>query len=159
MKNSLKEIIVLIALVALLFSSNIYSQEKPDSTKHEQQMKKDLKGNMHEEMKMDSIMMRGMDKNMHRHMKKDSSMMHHDNKMIMKNNNYSKKQNEVTKKVWNKYCPVTGKKISPRAEILEYNGKIIGFCCAGSEHHKIFLKDPEKYMKNLSSDGQIYIAR
>ncbi|MFH1528079.1 MAG: heavy metal-binding domain-containing protein [Bacteroidota bacterium] len=71
--------------------------------------------------------------------------------------NHSKMHTMVTKEVWNKYCPVTGKKISARAETLEYNGKLIGFCCAGSDHHKVFLKDPEKYMKNLSSDGQNYI--
>ncbi len=60
--------------------------------------------------------------------------------------------------IWNKYCPVTGKKISKSAETLKYEGKIIGFCCAGSKHHEVFLKDPERYLKNLSSDGQEFIG-
>lgn len=66
--------------------------------------------------------------------------------------------NESEKTVWNKYCPVTGKNISKSAETLEYDGKLIGFCCAGAEHHKIFQKDPQKYMNNLSSDGQKFIG-
>lgn len=63
------------------------------------------------------------------------------------------------KSVWNKYCPITGKHISRRAETLEYDGKTMGFCCAGSKHHEVFLQDPEKYLSNLSEDGQEFIGK
>lgn len=72
--------------------------------------------------------------------------------------NHSSMTKNNAVKTWNKYCLVTGKMISKSAETLEYDGKVIGFCCAGSKHHEVFLKDQEKYMKNLSSDGQKFIG-
>jgi len=47
----------------------------------------------------------------------------------------------------NKLCPVGKVPVDPKAPTVEYKGKTIGFCCAGCE--KDFLKDPEKYMKDL----------
>lgn len=62
------------------------------------------------------------------------------------------------KSVWNKYCPVSGMKVSLDSETVGYDGKTIGFCCPSKEHNKVFLEDPEKYMKNLSNDGQAFIG-
>lgn len=50
-------------------------------------------------------------------------------------------------KIFNTMCPVGKEKVDPEAPTVEYKGKTIGFCCAGCE--KDFLKDPEKYMKDL----------
>jgi len=64
----------------------------------------------------------------------------------------------VKELTWNKYCPVSGAKVNPNATSVLYDGKNIGFCCPHAEHNKTFLKDPEKYLKNLSKDGQEFIG-
>jgi len=53
--------------------------------------------------------------------------------------------------IWNKVCPVKGEEIDADAPTVEYNGKVIGFCCPGCETK--FEKDPETYLKNLNDDG------
>jgi YHS domain-containing protein len=58
--------------------------------------------------------------------------------------------------VWNKVCPVKGEEIDADAPTVEYNGKLIGFCCPGCDSK--FQKDPEKYMKNLNEEGSEYIG-
>jgi len=55
-------------------------------------------------------------------------------------------------KIWNKYCPVRGEEVDPETPTVDYKGKKVGFCCPGCD--KKFNKDPEKYLKNLSEDGQ-----
>ena len=60
-----------------------------------------------------------------------------------------------TKKIWNAFCPVMGEPVDPEVQTVEYNGKVIGFCCKSCI--KKFNKDPEKYLKNLSEDGQKFI--
>lgn len=67
------------------------------------------------------------------------------------------KQTEKKAPTFNKYCPVSGGVVAKESVIVEYKGKKIGFCCPGCD--KIFLADPEKYLKNLSADGQIWIAK
>ncbi len=62
-----------------------------------------------------------------------------------------------TKKIWNAYCPVMGEPVDPEVQTVEYKGKIIGFCCKSCI--KKFKKDPEKYLKNLSEDGQKFIKQ
>ena len=57
---------------------------------------------------------------------------------------------------WNKVCPVKGEEIDADAPTVEYNGKVIGFCCPGCDSK--FQKDPEKYMKNLNEDGTKFIG-
>lgn len=66
--------------------------------------------------------------------------------------------NNSKKSIWNKYCPVSGMKINFGSETVDYDGKTIGFCCPSKEHNKVFLEDPEKYIKNLSIDGQTFIG-
>lgn len=66
--------------------------------------------------------------------------------------------NNSKKSIWNKYCPVSGMKISFGSETVDYDGKTIGFCCPSKEHNKVFLEDPEKHIKNLSIDGQTFIG-
>ncbi|GBD87813.1 YHS domain protein [bacterium BMS3Abin03] len=79
---------------------------------------------------------------------------------LVESQNIAGENNIKTVKVaWNKYCPVSGMKVSPRSETVEYNGKTIGFCCPSANHQKTFLENPEKYMKNLSSDGQKFIGK
>jgi YHS domain-containing protein len=67
-------------------------------------------------------------------------------------------KNEKTKKagIFNTVCPVLGNKVSENVKPVEYNGKLIGFCCPGCD--KKFVENPEKYMKNLSKDGKIFIG-
>ncbi len=63
---------------------------------------------------------------------------------------------ENSQLVWNKVCPVKGEEIDVDAPTVEYNGKLIGFCCPGCDSK--FQKDPEKYLKNLNEDGTEYIG-
>ena len=63
----------------------------------------------------------------------------------------------VNTMVWNKVCPVKGEEIDADAPTVEYNGKVIGFCCPGCDSK--FQKDPEKYMKNLNEDGSTFIGK
>jgi YHS domain-containing protein len=60
-------------------------------------------------------------------------------------------------KIWNKYCPIRGGEVDPETPTVEYKGKVIGFCCPGCDEK--FVKDPEKYLKNLSEDGQEFIGK
>jgi YHS domain-containing protein len=62
----------------------------------------------------------------------------------------------ATVQIWNKVCPVKGEEVDAEAPTVEYNGKIIGFCCPGCDSK--FQKDPEKYMKNLNEDGTKFIG-
>ena len=59
--------------------------------------------------------------------------------------------------IWNKVCPVKGEEVDVDAPTVEYNGKLIGFCCPGCDSK--FQKDPEKYMKNLNEDGTKFIGK
>jgi YHS domain-containing protein len=57
---------------------------------------------------------------------------------------------DVVKPV-NTICPVMGGKIDENTAFrVEYNGKVIGFCCA--ECVVEFNKDPEKYMKKVEEE-------
>ncbi len=59
--------------------------------------------------------------------------------------------------IWNKVCPVKGEEIDADSPTVEYNGKVIGFCCPGCESK--FEKDPETYLKNLNDDGSEFIKK
>ncbi|NPV10979.1 MAG: YHS domain-containing protein [Ignavibacteria bacterium] len=50
-----------------------------------------------------------------------------------------------------------GEPVDPEVQTVEYNGKVIGFCCKSCI--KKFKKDPEKYLKNLSEDGKKFIKQ
>ena len=69
--------------------------------------------------------------------------------------NMEKSSETAAVQIWNKVCPVKGEEIDADAPTVEYNGKIIGFCCPGCDSK--FQKDPEKYMKNLNEDGSKFI--
>jgi YHS domain-containing protein len=62
----------------------------------------------------------------------------------------------ATVQIWNKVCPVKGEEVDVEAPTVEYNGKVIGFCCPGCDSK--FQKDPEKYMKNLNEDGTKFLG-
>ena len=47
----------------------------------------------------------------------------------------------------NKKCPVSGDAVDPKVKTVQYQGKTIGFCC--EDCVAPFLKNPEKYAKNL----------
>lgn len=57
---------------------------------------------------------------------------------------------------WNAVCPVKGELIDPEAHKVSFNDKVYGFCCNGCD--KKFMKDPEKYSKNLTDDGKTYLG-
>jgi YHS domain-containing protein len=63
----------------------------------------------------------------------------------------------ATVQIWNKVCPVKGEEVDADSPTVEYNGKVIGFCCPGCDSK--FQKDPEKYMKNLNEDGTKFIGK
>ena len=60
-------------------------------------------------------------------------------------------------KIYNIFCPVTGNEVDPDSPTVEYKGKIYGFCCPGCDDK--FVADPEKYLKNLSEDGKIFLGK
>jgi YHS domain-containing protein len=68
----------------------------------------------------------------------------------------SAKEVDSKLEAWNAVCPVKGNKVDPEAHKVEYNGKIYGFCCNGCDTK--FIKDPDKYSKNLSDDGKTFIG-
>ena len=70
--------------------------------------------------------------------------------------NMEKSSETAVVQIWNKVCPVKGEEIDADAPTVEYNGKLIGFCCPGCDSK--FQKDPEKYMKNLNEDGSKFIG-
>ena len=54
---------------------------------------------------------------------------------------------QESKKPVNTKCAVMSQDDVDPAVTLEYNGKLVGFCC--KDCIPDFKKDPEKYMKNL----------
>jgi len=70
--------------------------------------------------------------------------------------NLEKSSESASLQIWNKVCPVKGEEIDVAAPTVEYNGKVIGFCCPGCDTK--FQKDPEKYLKNLNENGSKFIA-
>ena len=62
-----------------------------------------------------------------------------------------------TEIAWNKVCPVKGNPIEDDTPIVEYDGKIYGFCCPGCDVK--FAENPEKYSKNLNEDGTRFVGR
>ena len=68
-----------------------------------------------------------------------------------------KESKSDVKEIWNEVCPVMGDPVDPEVKTVEYNEKVIGFCCKGCI--KKFKKDPEKYLKNLSEDGKKFIKK
>jgi len=60
-------------------------------------------------------------------------------------------------KIWNAYCPVKGGEVDPATPTMQYKGKTIGFCCPGCDAK--FMKNPEKYIKNISEDGKKYVGK
>lgn len=66
-------------------------------------------------------------------------------------------QETATVEIWNKVCPVKGEEVDPETPTINYNDKVIGFCCPGCDSK--FQKDPEKYLKNLNEDGTKFIGK
>lgn len=116
-----------------------------------------VKGHMMKGMMNDSShsghMMKGMmDDTSHsgHMMKKDNGHMGHMDQMM-------ESKQKGSGEIWNKFCPVKGEEVDPDAQTVEYDGKTIGFCCPGCDGK--FQSDPEKYMKNLSEDGQEFVGK
>lgn len=145
-----KQLIIIFALVSFL---GVYAlaQENPETEKKEkQECSKSCcdKKEMHSEMKMEDS--KETHKDME-HMQSDKTMqgMHH-------NMNIDNNTTTAIGGIWNKVCPVKGEEVDTKAPTVEYNGKVIGFCCPGCDSK--FQKDPEKYMKNLNEDGTEFIG-
>ncbi len=49
----------------------------------------------------------------------------------------------------NKFCPVSGDKVSGKAGMVEYQGKRYGLCCPMCAAK--FKKDPKKYLAKLKT--------
>jgi hypothetical protein len=71
--------------------------------------------------------------------------------------NHGKDEKASVKTTWNAFCPVSGEKIEEGAKTIEIDGKNIAVCCAGCESK--LKKDPAKYLKNLSEDGQTWLKK
>lgn len=69
----------------------------------------------------------------------------------------SKSEVKAELTVFNAVCPVMGNPVDLDGEKVEYNGKLIAFCCAGCEDK--FNANPEKFMKNLSDDGKTFLGK
>lgn len=125
---------ILIVALFLMFAGTAFASVDADSTKH--------KGHNMHSTKDDTSKMKGH--GMH-HMKMNSTK--------MKGQNSSMK----AAKIWNSYCPVRGGEVDPETPTLQYKGKTVGFCCPGCDTK--FMKDPEKYHKNISEDGKKFIGK
>ena len=116
----------------VIFSASTNAQDKVDKTKTDST----------------KHTMKDMD-----HSKMDHKMM----KEKMESDDTNAKLVDNKTKAWNSLCPVRGGEIDPEANKVEYNGKVYGFCCNGCDSK--FMKDPEKYSKNISEDGKEFIGK
>ena len=91
----------------------------------------------------------------YQNMMNDSTKMNHKNMKHEMMDHHSKQA--ANKDIWNAYCPIRGGEVDPETPTVKYKGKTIGFCCPGCDEK--FMKDPEKYMKNLSEDGWKFIGK
>ncbi|MCS7053236.1 MAG: YHS domain-containing protein [Ignavibacterium sp.] len=69
----------------------------------------------------------------------------------------NKSEVKAEQTVFNTVCPVMGKPVDAELTKVEYEGKIIAFCCSGCEDK--FKANPEKFMKNLSEDGKTFLGK
>jgi YHS domain-containing protein len=124
----LKQLIMILSLVAF-FGALVLAQDNSETTNTEKQKcTKDSSGCCSKQ-------------NMHSDMKMESST----------------ETTTATVQIWNKVCPVKGEEVDADSPTVEYNGKVIGFCCPGCDSK--FQKDPEKYLKNLNEDGSKFIGK
>ena len=124
----LKQLIIILSLVTF-FGVLVLAQDNSETTnKEKQSCSKDSSSCCSKQ-------------NMHSDMKMESST----------------ETETATVQIWNKVCPVKGEEIDADSPTVEYNGKVIGFCCPGCDSK--FQKDPEKYMKNLNEDGSKFIGK
>ena len=129
-----KQLVMVLTLVTF-FGALILAQDKPETTnKDKQECSKSCCAN----------------KEMHNNMKMDDSKESHSNMQIKDSTE------TATVQIWNKVCSVKGEEVDAEAPTVEYNGKVIGFCCPGCDSK--FQKDPEKYMKNLNEDGTEFMG-
>jgi YHS domain-containing protein len=138
--------------IVLIYSVDNFGQDKKENCCSDSTMCK-MKYMDHSKMdhsKMNHSMVDSTETN---HSKMDHSMM----KEKMGMGEMKAKEVDVKMVAWNAVCPVRGEKIDPEANKVEYNGKVYGFCCNGCDSK--FIKDPEKYSKNLSNDGTEFIEK
>jgi YHS domain-containing protein len=83
----------------------------------------------------------------------DHSQMNHD----MNSQLNHEMNHDTSAEPWNEVCPVRGGKVNNKVAAVEYNGKSYGFCCGGCDAK--FIKDPQKYSKNLSDDGKKFVGK
>ena len=145
----------IVIVISLLVAINIYAQDKKDNDC--------CKSSGTKSEKMDHTKMNCPHMDSTNHSQMDHSKMESlDDKKAVNNEGVLEPSqltaNEVDSNLvaWNELCPIKGNKIDPEANKVEYQGKIYGFCCNGCDGK--FLKDPEKYSKNLSEDGKTFIG-
>jgi len=138
----MKQTQIILIVVLMLFAGTMMASAKADSSKMKSH-------NMHKMMEDSSKMKsHGMHKMMQDSSKKKSGEM----KGMM-----GDKMGMKEAKIWNAYCPVKGGEVDPATPTMQYKGKTIGFCCPGCDAK--FMKNPEKYIKNISEDGKKYVGK
>ncbi|WP_206028501.1 HMG-box domain-containing protein [Thalassoroseus pseudoceratinae] len=61
---------------------------------------------------------------------------------------------DASLKTFNAVCPIMGSEVSADAPTVEWNGKTIGFCCAGCDEKWEALSDDEKAEKLAAAEKE-----
>jgi len=62
---------------------------------------------------------------------------------------------DVSSKTANKVCPIMGGEVTAEGGTIEWNGKLIGFCCPGCEPKWEKLSDEEKSEKLAEAKANV----
>ncbi len=153
MKNNRSTIkLLFIFLFSVLFTAAVAAQEKESKSCGNSCCDGNTKI-MHQRKMNDSTM---------DHSNMDHSMMNHQNMdenadpTAVNSNGSAVIAVDADLQAWNAVCPVRGEDIDPEGTKVQYNGKVYAFCCSGCISK--FKKDPEKYSKNLSDDGKLFVG-
>lgn len=87
---------------------------------------------------------------------KDHSDVNSNHNSMLNDNSEPIRVKDKNVKSFNSVCPVQGEEVDTDAPKILYKGKVYGFCCKGCDDK--FIKDPERYIKNLSSDGKKFLG-
>jgi YHS domain-containing protein len=70
---------------------------------------------------------------------------------------FSQKTPSASPIIFNAHCPISGEPVNPKANTIEFEGKVFGFCCNGCDVK--FKKNPSKYAARISKNGKKFIGK